>query len=129
MGLLSRIFIGRLLIIASGLKWPRAEFPEVAGSRPNSTEEQQCIRAWCKRHSAGMVWKFGEGVPPQVSLSSPDYGSELQSLSQNSFYIVSERHVIKATNEPSRPLKALSYSQRVLEISPPHRCLPQDDRK
>ncbi|GBM62559.1 hypothetical protein AVEN_149128-1 [Araneus ventricosus] len=37
------------------------------------------------------------------------------------------RHIIEVTNEPSR--KDRSYSQRVLEISLPHRCLPQDDRK
>ncbi|GBM52283.1 hypothetical protein AVEN_190697-1, partial [Araneus ventricosus] len=38
----------------------------------------------------GMVWKFGEGVPVQVSSSSSHRGSKLQGPSQNSPHVASK---------------------------------------
>ncbi|GBM06656.1 hypothetical protein AVEN_190875-1 [Araneus ventricosus] len=37
-----------------------------------------------KRYPVGVEWKFGEGVPAQVSSSSSDHGSKLRGPSQNS---------------------------------------------
>ncbi|GBL95437.1 hypothetical protein AVEN_154829-1 [Araneus ventricosus] len=42
---------------------------------------------------SGMVRMFGEGVPTQVSSSSPDSGSKLRGPSQNSPRVVSKRDV------------------------------------
>ncbi|GBN78387.1 hypothetical protein AVEN_43396-1 [Araneus ventricosus] len=55
--------------------------------------------------------------------------SILESLVITHFSKLVFRHIIEATNEPSRPFKDQSYSQRVEEISVPHRCLSRDDRK
>ncbi|GBM79301.1 hypothetical protein AVEN_9937-1 [Araneus ventricosus] len=41
--------------------------------------------------SVGVVWKFGEGVPAQVSSSSSDGGSKLRGPSQNSPRAASKR--------------------------------------
>ncbi|GBL80372.1 hypothetical protein AVEN_137701-1, partial [Araneus ventricosus] len=48
---------------------------------------------WAKRTPADVVRKLGEGVPAQVSSSSPDRGSKLRSPSQNIPGIVSKRDV------------------------------------
>ncbi|GBN32414.1 hypothetical protein AVEN_169509-1 [Araneus ventricosus] len=46
-----------------------------------------------KRPSAGVVWKFGEGIPAQVSSSSSDRSSKLRGSSQNSPRVASKRDV------------------------------------
>ncbi|GBL72126.1 hypothetical protein AVEN_115130-1 [Araneus ventricosus] len=46
-----------------------------------------------KRPPVGMAWKFGEGVPAQVSFSSSDRGSKLGGPSQNSPRVASKRDV------------------------------------
>ncbi|GBN72378.1 hypothetical protein AVEN_76571-1 [Araneus ventricosus] len=46
-----------------------------------------------KRPPAGVAWKFGEGVPAQVSSSSSDRDSKLRGPSQNSPRVASKRDV------------------------------------
>ncbi|GBL87373.1 hypothetical protein AVEN_118326-1 [Araneus ventricosus] len=46
-----------------------------------------------KRSPVGVVRKFGEGVPAQVSSSSSDRGSKLRGPSQNSPRVASKRDV------------------------------------
>ncbi|GBL90991.1 hypothetical protein AVEN_184387-1 [Araneus ventricosus] len=46
-----------------------------------------------KRPPVGVAWKFGEGVPAQVSSSSSDLGSKLRGPSQNSHRVASKRDV------------------------------------
>ncbi|GBM85643.1 hypothetical protein AVEN_33358-1 [Araneus ventricosus] len=46
-----------------------------------------------KRPPIGVAWKFGEGVPAQVSSSSSDCGSKLRGPSQNSPRVASKRDV------------------------------------
>ncbi|GBL88461.1 hypothetical protein AVEN_159060-1 [Araneus ventricosus] len=68
-------------------------------SKPDSTEDPPCMRAPLhaksyvgdKRPPAGVVWKFGEGVPAQVSSSSSDSGSKLRDPSQNIPFVASKR--------------------------------------
>ncbi|GBM82536.1 hypothetical protein AVEN_173514-1, partial [Araneus ventricosus] len=59
---------------------------KVSGSKPNSTEDPPCICAGllhirsnigAKRPPADVLWKFGEGLPDQVSFSSSDSGLKL----------------------------------------------------
>ncbi|GBN59730.1 hypothetical protein AVEN_222025-1 [Araneus ventricosus] len=51
----------------------------VLGSKPDCTEELPCKWVWCTINPsepnvfrAGVVWKFGEGVPTEVSSSLSD---------------------------------------------------------
>ncbi|GBN90772.1 hypothetical protein AVEN_94199-1 [Araneus ventricosus] len=46
-----------------------------------------------KRPPVGAAWKFGEGVPAQVSSSSSDCGSKSRSPSPNSPRVASKRGV------------------------------------
>ncbi|GBM55721.1 hypothetical protein AVEN_196616-1 [Araneus ventricosus] len=46
-----------------------------------------------KRPPVGVAWKFGEGVPVQVSSSSSDRGSKLRGPFQNSPRVDSKRYV------------------------------------
>ncbi|GBM02193.1 hypothetical protein AVEN_190610-1 [Araneus ventricosus] len=72
----------------------------VPGSRPDSLKIR---RVWgllhakssvvVKRPPVGVAWKFGEGVPAQVSSSSSDRGSKLRGPSQNSPRVASKRDV------------------------------------
>ncbi|GBM09798.1 hypothetical protein AVEN_234637-1 [Araneus ventricosus] len=82
------------LVVRSRL-WGR----RVPGSKPNSTSYLiRCI--WgllhaksyivAKRPPVGVAWKFGEGVPAQVSSSSSDHGSKLRGPSQNSPRVASK---------------------------------------
>ncbi|GBO38926.1 hypothetical protein AVEN_240257-1 [Araneus ventricosus] len=68
------------------------------GLKTDSTEDPPCMRpvvsyVVAKRSSAGVVQKFGEEVPAQVSSSSSDRGSKLRGLSQNSSRVASKRDV------------------------------------
>ncbi|GBM98997.1 hypothetical protein AVEN_133369-1 [Araneus ventricosus] len=67
-------------------------------SKPDSTEDlpyMSLLRVksyvGTKHSPAGVVLKFGEGVPAQVSSSSSDSDSKLQGPSQNSPRIASKR--------------------------------------
>ncbi|GBL92177.1 hypothetical protein AVEN_91518-1 [Araneus ventricosus] len=96
--LISVIFNGRGGLVARSRLWNR----RVPGSKPDSTDDPSCmgpaarqiIRSgqtssrWC-----GVAWKFGEGVPAQVSSSSSDRGSKLRGSSQNSPHVASKRDV------------------------------------
>ncbi|GBN67711.1 hypothetical protein AVEN_134088-1 [Araneus ventricosus] len=53
-----------------------------------------------KRLPVGVAWKFGEGVPAQVSPSSSDCGSKLRGPSQNSPRVASKRDVNIAKLNP-----------------------------
>ncbi|GBN93218.1 hypothetical protein AVEN_103967-1 [Araneus ventricosus] len=56
------------------------------------------------RPPVGVVWKFGEGVPAQVSSSSSDRGSQLRRPSKNIPCISSRRDVnISKLNENNSP--------------------------
>ncbi|GBO04576.1 hypothetical protein AVEN_269662-1 [Araneus ventricosus] len=46
-----------------------------------------------KRPLLGVAWKFGEGVPAQVSSSSSNLGSKLRGPSQNRTVVASKRDV------------------------------------
>ncbi|GBN23833.1 hypothetical protein AVEN_267270-1 [Araneus ventricosus] len=69
----------------------------VPGSKADSTEDPSCMRSCCtlnhtklaKRPPAGVVWKFGQGVPAQVSSSSFDLYSKLRDLSRSRTRVVS----------------------------------------
>ncbi|GBM17095.1 hypothetical protein AVEN_84788-1 [Araneus ventricosus] len=59
---------------------------KVSGSKPNSPEDTPCMWAGllhvksnigAKRPPADVLWKFGEGMPDQVSFSSSDSGLKL----------------------------------------------------
>ncbi|GBM65210.1 hypothetical protein AVEN_82384-1 [Araneus ventricosus] len=73
----------------------------VPGSKPDSTEDLLCMWTcyalnhtyWFKRPPVGVVQKFGEGVPDQVSSSSSDHGSKLRGPSQNGPLVASKRGV------------------------------------
>ncbi|GBO39257.1 hypothetical protein AVEN_105909-1 [Araneus ventricosus] len=54
---------------------------------------KSCLVA--KRPPVCVAWKFGEGVPAQVSFSSSDRGSKLRGLSQNSPRVASKRGITK----------------------------------
>ncbi|GBN77736.1 hypothetical protein AVEN_68139-1 [Araneus ventricosus] len=56
---------------------------KLRGSTPDPTEDPPCMGpvesyVVAKHSHAGEVWKFGEGVPVQVSSSSSDRGSKLR---------------------------------------------------
>ncbi|GBL77177.1 hypothetical protein AVEN_12800-1 [Araneus ventricosus] len=55
-----------------------------------------------KRPPVGVVRKFGEGVPAQVSSSSSDLGSKLRGQSLNSPSVASKRdiNITKQTDKP-----------------------------
>ncbi|GBM65392.1 hypothetical protein AVEN_232322-1 [Araneus ventricosus] len=73
----------------------------VLGSKPDSTEDLPCMWACCtlnhtygvNRPTAGVVRKFGEGMPVQMSSSSADLGSKLRGSSQNSPRVASKRDI------------------------------------
>ncbi|GBL77378.1 hypothetical protein AVEN_41793-1 [Araneus ventricosus] len=73
----------------------------IPGSKLDSTEDPSGpfhVKSYVgtKRHPAGVVRKFGEGVPAQVSFSSSDQGSKLRGPSQNSTRVAS-RWVVNIT--------------------------------
>ncbi|GBN66369.1 hypothetical protein AVEN_139314-1 [Araneus ventricosus] len=79
------------------------------GLKPDSTEEPLCKLVHVKSIGAkcppvGVAWKFGEGVPAQVSSSSSDCGSNLRGPSQNSSRVASKRdfNVTKLNNRRTR---------------------------
>ncbi|GBN17450.1 hypothetical protein AVEN_232543-1 [Araneus ventricosus] len=68
----------------------------------------------------GVAWKFGEGVPAQVSSLSSDHGSKLRGPSQNSPRVASKRDVNiaklnKTTHEEGNDRKNLKLQTFVLE--------------
>ncbi|GBL53082.1 hypothetical protein AVEN_267692-1 [Araneus ventricosus] len=70
------------------LQGSRLPFQRVPGSKPGSNEDLTCIGpvslksySVAKRPPAGVVRKFGKGVPAQLSSSSSEHGSKLRGLS------------------------------------------------
>ncbi|GBM76368.1 hypothetical protein AVEN_165972-1 [Araneus ventricosus] len=88
-------------------KWPSGKVPalglESPNSKPDSIEDPSCIVYWIcftlshtyevKRPPPSAVRKLDKGVPAQVSSSSSDRCSKLQSPSQNSPRVASKRDV------------------------------------
>ncbi|GBN26897.1 hypothetical protein AVEN_167697-1 [Araneus ventricosus] len=71
----------------------------VPGSKPDSTEDPPDLlhvksHVVAKRSPAGVVRKFGEGVPDQVSSSSSDLGSKWRGPSQSSLRVASKQREI-----------------------------------
>ncbi|GBN89144.1 hypothetical protein AVEN_182994-1 [Araneus ventricosus] len=74
--------------------------PSAGGLQVRNPIPLKIRRAWgllhaksyvvAKRPPVGVAWKFGEGVPAQVSSSSSDRGSELRGPSQNSPRVASK---------------------------------------
>ncbi|GBN06055.1 hypothetical protein AVEN_141317-1 [Araneus ventricosus] len=70
------------------------------GSKPDSTEEPPCKRAWCTLNPWGpnvlpFVWcgSLERGVPAQVPSSSSDRGQKLRGLSQNRLRVAAKQDV------------------------------------
>ncbi|GBO23734.1 hypothetical protein AVEN_12481-1 [Araneus ventricosus] len=76
------------------------------GFRPDSTDICCICGSWCTPNlmswpespPAGVVRKFGERAPAQVSSSSYDCGSKLRGASQNSPRVASNRDVFPSQN-------------------------------
>nr|GBN69868.1 hypothetical protein AVEN_261974-1 [Araneus ventricosus]GBN69877.1 hypothetical protein AVEN_23279-1 [Araneus ventricosus]GBN69939.1 hypothetical protein AVEN_217920-1 [Araneus ventricosus] len=81
----------------------RLRVRKVPGSKPDSNEDQLCMGyvPWLyvkpcvvtKRPPSGVVRKFREGVPAQISSASSDRSSKLRGPSQNRPRVASERDV------------------------------------
>ncbi|GBN44597.1 hypothetical protein AVEN_190989-1 [Araneus ventricosus] len=72
----------------------------IPGSKPDSAEDRHVwgllhVKSYvvAKRLPVGVAWKFGKGVPAQVSSSSSDRGSKLRGPSQNSPRVAAKRDV------------------------------------
>ncbi|GBO32488.1 hypothetical protein AVEN_74592-1 [Araneus ventricosus] len=81
----------RFRLLAPSFRFPRPRWP----SGNVSTSELEGF----KNPPAGVVRKFGEEVPPQVS--SPDRGSKLRVPSQNILSVASKRDVNVTKLKPS----------------------------
>ncbi|GBM50750.1 hypothetical protein AVEN_144171-1 [Araneus ventricosus] len=82
------------LMVGCRLRWRMFQ-----GSTPDFTENPRCMWAywalnhieWVKYPSAGVVRRFGEGEPSQVSSSSSYLDSTLRGPSQNNPRVPSKR--------------------------------------
>ncbi|GBM29118.1 hypothetical protein AVEN_40128-1 [Araneus ventricosus] len=77
-----------IVMMGVELPWRFASLPE------GSSYEPLVTRAIMREpQPVGMAWKFGEGVPAQVSSASYDRGSKLRGPSQNSPRVAAKRGV------------------------------------